>query len=196
MSCRRRCLCSWRSQTCASSRGARCSFIESTCPNDPSGREAGFSLLELAVVVLIIGMLAAAAVPALKKNAINARTSAVMNDLRVYSGAFQAYAQEHGDWPPGGGAPGVFPAGMEGYLSQTNWSRTTPIGGNYQFATQSPQGGGRYAAVIIISNSGTNLVSSDANQLTDIDRKLDDGNLSAGNFFLGYRNYPVFVLEH
>jgi len=141
-------------------------------------------------------MLAAAAVPALKKNAINARTSAVMNDLRVYSGAFQAYAQEHGDWPPGGGAPGVFPAGMEGYLSQTNWSRTTPIGGNYQFATQSPQGGGRYAAVIIISNSGTNLVSSDANQLTDIDRKLDDGNLSAGNFFLGYRNYPVFVLEH
>jgi type II secretory pathway pseudopilin PulG len=146
--------------------------------------------------VLIIGLLAAAAVPALKKNAINARTSAVMNDLRVYSGAFQAYAQEHGDWPPGGGAPGVFPAGMEGYLSQTNWSRTTPIGGNYQFATQSPQGGGRYAAVIIISSVGTNPVSSDANQLTDVDRKLDDGNLSAGNFFLGYRNYPVFVLEH
>jgi hypothetical protein len=119
-----------------------------------------------------------------------------MNDLRVYSGAFQAYAQEHGDWPPGGGAPGVFPAGMEGYLSQTNWGRTTPIGGNYQFATQSPQGGGRYAAVIIIASSGTATVSSDAVQLTDIDKKLDDGNLATGNFFLGYRNYPVFVLEH
>ena len=96
----------------------------------------------------------------------------------------------------GGGPPGVFPAGMEGYLSQTNWSRTTPIGGNYQFATQSPQGGGRYAAVIIIASVGANAVSADANQLTDVDRKLDDGNLSTGNFFLGYRNYPVFVLEH
>jgi len=135
-------------------------------------------------------------VPALKKNAINARTSAVMNDLRVYSGAFQAYAQEHGDWPPGGGAPGVFPPGMDGYLNQTNWSRTTPIGGNYQFATQSAQAGGHYAAVIVISSNGSNLVTSDANQLSDIDRKLDDGNLNTGNFFLGYRNYPVFVLEH
>jgi type II secretory pathway pseudopilin PulG len=149
-------------------------------------------------VVLIIGLLAAAAVPALKRNAINARTSAVMNDLRVYSGAFQAYAQEHGDWPPGGGAPGTFPAGMDGYLSQTNWSRKTPIGGLYQFATQSPQGGNRYAAVIIIASdpAGGNPVTSDANQLADLDKKLDDGNLATGNFFLGYRNYPVFVLEH
>jgi len=150
----------------------------------------------LSVVVLIIGILAAAAVPALKKNAINARSSAVMNDLRVYAGAFQAYAQEHGDWPPGGGAPGVFPAGMDGYLSQTNWSRTTPIGGNYQFATQSPQQGNRYAAVIIISSTANNPVSSDVIQLSDIDAKLDDSNLATGNFFLGYRNYPVFVLEH
>jgi type II secretory pathway pseudopilin PulG len=136
------------------------------------------------------------AIPQLKKNMISARSSAVMNDLRVYSGAFQAYAQEHGDWPPGGGSPGVFPPGMDGYLSQTNWSRKTPIGGNYQFATQSPQAGGRYAAVIMIASSPGNPVSSDFNQLSDIDRKLDDGNLGSGNFFLGYRNYPVFVLEH
>ena len=135
--------------------------------------------------------------PALKKNAINARSSAVMNDLRVYSGAFQAYAQEHGDWPPGGGAPGVFPAGMEGYLSQTNWSRTTPIGGNYQFATQSPQGGGRYAAVIIIACVGEQRRSRPTSTSSPTStRKLDDGNLVTGNFFLGYRNYPVFVLEH
>jgi type II secretory pathway pseudopilin PulG len=140
--------------------------------------------------------MAAIAVPALKRNMISARTSAVMNDLRVFAGAFQTYAQEHGDWPPGGGSPGTYPPGMEGYLGPTNWSRATPIGGNYQFATQSPQLGGRYAAVIIIATNGQNVVTVDANQLADIDKKLDDGNLSTGNFFLGYRNYPVFVLEH
>lgn len=148
------------------------------------------------MVVLIIGILAAVSVPALMKSRLNARSSVVMNDLRVYAGAFQAYAQEHGDWPPGGGAPGTFPAGMEGYLSQTNWSRLTPIGGYYQFATQSPQLGGRYAAVIVIATVGSDQVTSDSIQLSDIDRKLDDGNLNTGNFFLGYRNYPVFVLEH
>ncbi len=145
---------------------------------------------------MIIGLLAAAAVPALKKNAINARSSAVMNDLRVFAGAFQAYAQEHGDWPAGGLGPGVFPTGMDGYLGQTNWSRRTPIGGNYEFATQSPQAGGRYAAVIMIASTPGNPVTSDAAQLTEIDKKLDDGNLNTGNFFLGYQNSPVFVLEH
>jgi len=119
-----------------------------------------------------------------------------MNDLRVYAGAFQSYAQEHGDWPPGGTPPGEFPPGMEGYLSQTNWERVTPIGGYYQFAVQSPQQGSRYAAIITIASVGSEQVSSDYIQLSDIDRKLDDGNLSTGNFFLGYRNYPVFVLEH
>jgi type II secretory pathway pseudopilin PulG len=147
-------------------------------------------------VVLIIGLLAAAAVPALKKNTVNTRSSTVMNDFRVFAAAFQAYAQEHGDWPAGGMPPGAFPPGMDGYLSQTNWSRVTPIGGNYQFAVQSPQAGGRYAAVIIIASSRGNRVSSDYRQLSDIDTKLDDGNLATGNFFLGYRNYPVFVLEH
>ena len=120
----------------------------------------------MSVVVLIIGILAAASVPALKKNAQNARSSAVMNDLRVFSGAFQAYAQEHGDWPPGGGDPGAFPPGMDGYLGPTNWSRTSPIGGNYQFATQSPQAGGRYAAVIINASTTGNPVSSAASAVT------------------------------
>jgi len=147
-------------------------------------------------VVLIIGLLSVAAVPALKRNAKNTRSSAVLNDLRVFSSAFQAYVQEHGDWPPGGAPPGVFPAGMDGYLSKSNWSRATPIGGNYQFATQSPQAGGRYAAVIIIASQRGNRVTSDANQLSDIDTKVDDGDLATGNFFLGFRNQPVFVLEH
>jgi len=161
-----------------------------------SDREAGFTLLELSIVVLIIGVLAALSVPALKQNTLDARSSAVMNDLRVFSGAFQAYAQEHGDWPAGGVAPGVVPPGMEAYLNATTWGRTTPIGGNYQWDTNSQQGGAPYAAVIVIASSATSSVTSDYNQLVDIDRKMDDANLSSGNFFLGYRNYPVFVLEH
>ena len=56
--------------------------------------------------------------------------------------------------------------------------------------------GERYRAAIVISSAASNPVSSDLIQLTDLDRKIDDGNLDTGNLRLGFRNYPVYVLEH
>jgi len=158
--------------------------------------EAGFTLLELSVVVFIISLTAALAVPALKQVNLEARSSTVANDLRVFSGAFQAYAHEHGDWPAGSGAPGEFPTGMEGYLGATNWARVTPVGGHYTWETNSLQQGDRYRAVITISSVGPDQVTSERRQLEDLDRKVDDGDLASGNFRLGYRDYPFYVLEH
>jgi prepilin-type N-terminal cleavage/methylation domain-containing protein len=160
------------------------------------GREDGFSLVELAVVVFIISALAAIAVPAIKKANLEARSVAVVNDLRVFSNALQAHAQERGDWPAGNSEPGVFPPGMEGYLRATNWQRVTPIGGHYTWSPNTVQQGERYRAAIVITTVGENKVSADRIQLTDLDRRIDDGSLDTGNLRLGFRNYPVFVLEH
>lgn len=157
--------------------------------------QAGFTLVELAVVVTIISIIIAIAVPTTKHLIFRARSSAVANDLRVFSAAFQAYAHENGDWPAGDGTPGAIPSGMTGYLGSTNWQRTTPIGGNYAWDPNSMQQGIRYRAVFVISSTDGNPVSSDRNQLLDLDRTLDDSNLDSGNFMLGFRNYPIFVLE-
>ncbi len=148
------------------------------------------------MVVFIISVIAALAVPAIKKVNLESRSTAVVNDLRVFSTAFQTYAQEKGDWPEGTGEPGVIPPGMEPYLRTTNWQNPTPIGGLYTWAPNAVQSGERYRAAIVISTSGTTKVSSDLLQLTDLDRKIDDGNIETGNLRLGYRNYPVYVLEH
>ena len=157
---------------------------------------AGFSLVELSVVIFIISVVAALAVPAFKTINIEARSSTVANDLRVFSGAFQAYVHDRGDWPAGNGGPGAFPQGMAGYLGQTNWERVTPIGGRYTWEPNSPQQGERYRAVIMISSAGNDKVTDDKRQLEDIDHKVDDGDLTSGSFRLGYHNYPVYVLEH
>ncbi len=153
-------------------------------------------MVELSVVVFIISILAALAVPALKKVNLEARSVTAANDLRVFSGAFQTYAHERGDWPPGNGTPGAFPVGMEGYLGQTSWQRITPLGGYYTWDPNSMQQGERYRAVIVIASANGNAVTSDVAQLVDLDRRIDDGDLTSGNFRLGFRNYPVFVLEH
>lgn len=166
---------------------------------DPAWRscsEAGFTLVELSVVVFLISLLAALGVPALKKANLEARSVTVVNDLRVFSAAFQTYAHDRGDWPPGNGTPGAFPAGMEGYLGPTAWQRVTPIGGHYTWDPNSTQQGERYRAVIVLASANGHAVTSDLAQLVDLDRRADDGDLATGNFRLGFRNYPVFVLEH
>lgn len=158
--------------------------------------QRGFSLLELSVVVFIVSVVAALAIPALKKVQFSSRAATVSNDLRVFSAALQQYVQEKGEWPGGGGEPGVFPVGMEGYLRESNWSRPTPIGGRYTWAPNSLHQGERYRAAIVISTANGSTVTEDRNQLLELDRKIDDGNLDTGNLRLGFRNYPVFVLEH
>ncbi len=155
----------------------------------------GFTLLELSVALFIISVVSALAVPAVKQARLEARSTTVVNDLRVFAGALQAYTQERGDWPVGNREPGLFPPGMEGYLRTTNWERKTPIGGAYTWSPNSVHQGQRYRAAIVLATVGTDNVSSDRVQLVDLDRKLDDGNLDTGQLRLGFRNYPVYVLE-
>ncbi|MSU23962.1 MAG: hypothetical protein EXS32_09100 [Opitutus sp.] len=162
----------------------------------PARHHAGFSFLKVSVIVFIISVALSLALPALKQFNLHARSAAVARDLRTFSSAFQSYAREHGDWPAGTGVPGAIPAGMTARLTATNWSRVTPIGGFYTWAPNRPQQGERYHAAIVIATLGGHRVSSDRNQLADLDHQLDNGDLATGTFRLGYRHYPVYVLEH
>lgn len=152
--------------------------------------------MELSVVVFIISVLAALAVPGFRRIYTNARSAAVINDLRVFAAAFQSYSHDRGDWPAATGVPAEVPPGMQSYLSSTNWEHPTPIGGAYTYAINSLQQGVRCRAVLIIANVGENKVTLERRQLTDIDQKIDDGDLETGNFRLGYRDQPIFVIEN
>jgi type IV pilus assembly protein PilA len=62
---------------------------------------SGFTLIELMVVVAILGILAAVAIPAFMKNARKAKTSeAITNVKKLYDGARSYYEEEHSN--PGG----------------------------------------------------------------------------------------------
>src|SRR5687767_12682567 len=60
-----------------------------------SKKQTGFTLIELVVVVAIIGILAAVAIPAFMKNARKAKTAeATTNVKKIYDGARSYYEEE------------------------------------------------------------------------------------------------------
>jgi prepilin-type N-terminal cleavage/methylation domain-containing protein len=67
-----------------------------------SNRIRGFSLLEIMIVVALIGMLAAIAIPNLVKARSQSQANACLNNLRQIDNATQEWALEHGKGPSSG----------------------------------------------------------------------------------------------
>ncbi len=164
-------------------------------PGKPKPRVGGFTLVEIMVVVVIISLLAMLAVPTMQKIRRKARASAIANDFRVYATAFQTYSHENGAWPAESPA-GAMPAGVEVYLKDGSWGRVSVMGGHYNWENeQLHQNGFRPRAAIAITGTADAPLLVDADLLTDIDRAVDDGVLTTGNFRLGSGNCPLFVVE-
>lgn len=157
---------------------------------------AGFTLVELMMVTLIISLLIAASVPVVARIQRRARTAAVVNDFRTFGAAFAAYAQENGAWPADSGA-GRMPKAMKSgsLLNAADWTRTTPIGGKYNWERNRLHYGVRYDAAISISGTAAAPLEFNAPQLLDIDRTIDDGDLYSGNFRLGAGDVALYVIE-
>ncbi len=56
----------------------------------------GFSLIELVIVVVIIAIIGAIAIPKMSRGAAGANESALVGDLSTLRSALELYAQEHG----------------------------------------------------------------------------------------------------
>jgi len=159
-----------------------------------SASTRGFTLVEILVVVVIISLLAMLSIPGLQMVQRRAKSSAIINDFRVFATAFETYAHEKGSFPAEANA-GVVPAGMETSLKADAWLRVTPMGGHYNWENNQMHFGNRYKAAIAITATGDAPLPLDVNQLTDIDKAIDDGDLYNGNFRLGAGLCPLFVIE-
>jgi prepilin-type N-terminal cleavage/methylation domain-containing protein len=84
--------------------------------NFTSRRLRGFSLIEMVIVVVIIAILSAIAVPKLSRGSQGAAESALHGDLRVLRAAVDLYMTEHGGVVPAD--PGVTPKNFVDQLTK------------------------------------------------------------------------------
>ena len=169
---------------------------------------AAFTLVEIAVVVTIIGILAALAVPHFKRVRENAIISTLENDLRIFSQEFMQYELNFGAYPDTS-TSGTYPNGMADRISSA-WTQPSVIGGTYRWVYASNNGngggngggngnngngngnngngnngngnGGNLFAYIEITTNSSEPLRIDSTRLAEIDDDLDDGNTSSGNF--------------
>ena len=101
---------------------------------------AAFTLVEIAVVVTIIGILAALAVPHYKRVKESSIISTLENDLRIFSQEFMQYELNFGAYPDTS-TSGTYPNGMADRISGA-WTQPSVIGGTYRWVYASNNGNG------------------------------------------------------
>ena len=148
------------------------------------------------VVVVIIGLLAAAAIPAFRLVTLRSRASTVANDFRTFSTAFITYSLQNGRYPDNQANPLDVMPQLAGQLTDAFMQRTA-VGGYYKWNFDIPADGIPAKAALIIQAAAAagNPIVDDLDQLERIDQLIDDGNLATGNLQLGSTNSLVYIIE-
>ncbi|WP_221028958.1 type II secretion system protein [Actomonas aquatica] len=150
----------------------------------PHSQTRAFTLVEIMIAVVIIGLLAAVALPAFTRVTQKTEHTTLVNDLRTFSSAFEQYSLENGLWPADANA-GVIPPGMASYLKSDAWTLTAAGNIQWDWEVATPM----FNAAIVLSNC-----SYADDRLRQLDAMLDDGDLTTGIFFKD-GGTPVYVLE-
>ncbi len=157
-------------------------------------RHDGFTLVQLMFSMSIGSIVMAVCVPKVEQVKRQARATIIVSDMRTFASTFEAYAHEKGDWPAETAA-GEIPPELAGQLASTAWQRVTPIGGQYNWDNNQQHVGVRYRAALSISETSIAPLPVDQDMLLEIDKLMDDGNLSTGNFRVGVNNDPLFIIQ-
>jgi type II secretion system protein G len=120
-------------------------------------RESGFTLIELLIVIAIIGILAAIAIPNLLNAVQRGKQKRTMSDMRALATAIEAYAVDNNNYPAAACNPGIFTTGTEIALDTNSFTNLTPT-----YIAQPPKtdGWGRFMQYALGTNNSDYRIRS------------------------------------
>lgn len=139
------------------------------------GRRGGFTLVEIMVVVVIIGLLAAIAIPMWSNVRDRALVTTFTNDLRIFRDAMEVYILENGSYPSDG-STGTVPVELEEDIKESKFANGTPVGGEWDIEYN--DNGVTSAVGVHISPWSDDTLA----YLIKADEKIDDGDPDTGSF--------------
>lgn len=148
----------------------------------------GYTLVEIMIVVVIVGLLAALAIPAFEKVSREALAKRIANDYRIFAGAFEVHSLEQGVWPEDG-IGNALPASAQPYIRSSMWADAPAANAYWDW-----EGQGRHGMTASI-----NLVDPDSNLdvrvMEIVDRTIDNDDLSSGLLRRVNGNEYIYILE-
>jgi len=94
--------------------------------------KSGFTLVEILIVVVILGILAAIVIPQFTEASTEAKTSSLCSDLQTVRSQIELYKVQHSDAMPGAGTA-TFTQALTGYTDSAGavWADGTSTGTKY-----------------------------------------------------------------
>ncbi|MEE9404132.1 MAG: type II secretion system protein [Algisphaera sp.] len=151
---------------------------------------SGFTLLEILIVVVILGILASIATVQMAGASSNARKTTFVTNMKVLRDAAILYNAQSNYLLPDA-APGTMPAEILPILVQhQKFERVTSVGGEWDVAHNTL--GISSAVGVVFTGVGT---TRDDVFMAGVDRIIDDGDLASGNFRKLAPDAYYYILE-
>jgi prepilin-type N-terminal cleavage/methylation domain-containing protein len=141
----------------------------------PRSAPAGFTLVELLIVVVILAILAAVVIPVANNVSNEAEQSSFATDVSIFATAYELYFQVNDDWPPDSGS-GAIPSGIDKYLRASDWTKGTPLGGVWDSEKDS------FGITSAFGVHFMGVTPKPTAYMTQLDALFDDGDLNTGVF--------------